>query len=1066
MQKGMRTASDDAVWNGFQQAIDSMYLEFTVAGVFIFGYVLVHLLKPLRGKSRTVSPFIKLIKQLRAEYPCGNYSKVLDIWRKEIVAGDWSECCPLDVLRMIMHCLLSEGGVEATKELAEYVRTFPDPYRAMPTDPDDPPPKRKKIPVDGDESKAMILTRMLQVTLSKSSYPVGDVFTALQSVMDVKPEEETYEALLTGYMQAGQTEEVDKCLANMRTMFNVVSPKAYGVVAMGFLKQQKFTIALRYLKDMCDVGCHLSNGLVAELFRAGSMAGRLDEALEIALSLHAKGCANLSAESIYVMVEDGLRRRDVDACEKAAELARDLDVTLLYGTYDCLIKAHILAGTLKAFSYFEEMKEHYALSCSSCVSMICLCYESKFIKFAQMVFDERRGLGLANLQMYSALMKVFAGVKRYDAVCELYPMMLEDGIVPDASMRGCLMNYAGKAKRQDLVDELYADSAVPADEMYYVSLLRTCRQDRDVERAMQVKDEMLGKGLMDKNAWLTLLDVCAVAGNMESTLKIFGEMKDEDCCDEVAYNRLVKGYCNADQLVKAEQIIARMDEDGFAPTSVTYNFLISKHQADGQYSKAWQIIDRMHQKGLEEDWFTVLTLVKAMKFCKDETFVRNVLELLDSTHVDLMRDDIYFNTVLDAVMRTKDQRRLEKLIDRTVKTKFVPSLATMNMMIKAFSSLKRVDEAQALWKEMTEVRALEPNMISLGCIADALVVNDRLDEAVKLVEAWKGKVPLNTIIYSTLIKGFAIRKDAQGALDILDKMSVEGHAPNLVTINTVIDACCRAGQLEECVKVFNRVPELGMEPDRITYSTMIKGFARDGDLDGAQTFLRRMEAAGFRSDYSIFNVLIEAAAIRSRFDVADMAFNQMLAEGLTPSSYTLMILIKRHGREGNVQKAGELLHTLPEKYGFKVSANIYSTYITVCIQHNQLQAAFKVFEQMKTYGPAPDAVTYEKLITGCTRVGQTDNAIKLVYDAYGIGSSGKTSGRATPGTSRVQTLDHAVLERLVDVLNQRGLAESHAVPLVQKLRAANVSLPQGVVTATLRGAVREDKAASAPWRKR
>ena len=36
------------------------------------------------------------------------------------------------------------------------------------------------------------------------------------------------------------------------------------------------------------------------------------------------------------------------------------------------------------------------------------------------------------------------------------------------------------------------------------------------------------------------------------------------------------------------------------------------------------------------------------------------------------------------------------------------SLATMNMMIKAFSSLKRIDEATALWKEMTEVRAVEP----------------------------------------------------------------------------------------------------------------------------------------------------------------------------------------------------------------------------------------------------------------------------------------------------------------------------------------------------------------------
>merc|ERR1719463_832547 len=154
-------------------------------------------------------------------------------------------------------------------------------------------------------------------------------------------------------------------------------------------------------------------------------------------------------------------------------------------------------------------------------------------------------------------------------------------------------------------------------------------------------------------------------------------------------------------------------------------------------------------------------------------------------------------------------RRLSALVDRTSKTKFIPSLATMNMMIKAYSSLKRIDEATALWREMTEVRAVEPNMISLGCITDALVVNDRLEEAKALVEEWRGRVPLNTIIYSTLIKGYAIRKDAKGALKVLDRMSAEGHAPNLVTINTVIDACCRAGALDECVKVFNSLPSLG-----------------------------------------------------------------------------------------------------------------------------------------------------------------------------------------------------------------------------------------------------------------
>jgi len=629
-------------------------------------------------------------------------------------------------------------------------------------------------------------------------------------------------------------------------------------------------------------------------------------------------------------------------------------------------------------------------------------------------------------------------------------------------MRGCLMNYAGKAKRQDLVDELYQESSAPADEMYYVSILRSCRQERDVARALRTKKEMAERGLLDKNAWLTLLDVCAVSGDMERTLAIFEEMKAEDCCDEVAYNRVVKAYCNADKVALAEQVVSRMEQDGFPPSSVTYNFLLAKYTGDAAYSRAWNVVKTMQKKGIEEDWFTVLTLVKATKTCRDETYVRHVLELLDTTTVDLLRDDIYFNTVLDAVMKTKDMRRLERLVEQTLQRKFVPSLATMNMMIKAFSSLKRIDEATALWKEMTEVRAVEPNMISLGCIADALVVNDRLDDALRIVEEWKDRVPPNTIIYSTLIKGHAIRRDAKGALALLDKMSAEGHAPNLVTINTVLDACCRGSQLQQCVRVFESLPSLGLEADRITYSTMIKGFARDGDLDGAQGFLRRMEAAGFQADYSIFNVLIEAAAMRQRFEIADSAFEQMLASNIPPSSYTLMILIKRHGREGNVERAGALLRTLPEKYGFKVGTNVFSCYITVCIQHNQLSTALQVYEQMKSHGPAPDAMTYDKLITGCVRAGQVDTACQLVEAAYGLSGG---YARSTGG------LDHGVLERLVDTLSARGLAESHAAPLVQKLRTARVPLPQGMVTATLRGVVKEDgdrkdACAAAPWRQR
>jgi hypothetical protein len=48
---------------------------------------------------------------------------------------------------------------------------------------------------------------------------------------------------------------------------------------------------------------------------ADKAAGKLDEALELVLSLHAQGCAALTAESVFVMMEDGMKRKDVDACE-------------------------------------------------------------------------------------------------------------------------------------------------------------------------------------------------------------------------------------------------------------------------------------------------------------------------------------------------------------------------------------------------------------------------------------------------------------------------------------------------------------------------------------------------------------------------------------------------------------------------------------------------------------------------------------------------------------------------------------------------------------------------------
>jgi len=123
--------------------------------------------------------------------------------------------------------------------------------------------------------------------------------------------------------------------------------------------------------------------------------------------------------------------------------------------------------------------------------------------------------------------------------------------------------------------------------------------------------------------------------------------------------------------------------------------------------------------------------------------------------------------------------------------------------------------------------------------------------------------------------------------------------------------------------------------------------------------------------------------------------------------------------------------------------------------------ALSVLKKMKEEGPYPDNMPYEKIISGYMRNGDALQAYELVREAYALdgqatkSDSYRTSGTATPGGSlayRGLSLDTKILERLIELLGSKGMAESHAVPLVQELRKQKVNIPQRLVACALRGA--------------
>ena len=66
-----------------------------------------------------------------------------------------------------------------------------------------------------------------------------------------------------------------------------------------------------------------------------------------------------------------------------------------------------------------------------------------------------------------------------------------------------------------------------------------------------------------------------------------------------------------------------------------------------------------------------------------------------------------------------------------------------------------------------KINHMKINDVTYGCLLDACVKNDRLDLALILIEKMKeDNITLNTILYTTLIKGFAKAGKLEEALKI------------------------------------------------------------------------------------------------------------------------------------------------------------------------------------------------------------------------------------------------------------------------------------------------------------
>jgi len=311
-------------------------------------------------------------------------------------------------------------------------------------------------------------------------------------------------------------------------------------------------------------------------------------------------------------------------------------------------------------------------------------------------------------------------------------------------------------------------------------------------------------------------------------------------------------------------------------------------------------------------------------------------------------------------------------------------------MIKAYGQVHDLKRVWDLWGEMTS-KKVQPTAITLGCMVEALVTNRCTNDAWQLVQELRNddatKPLCNTVIYSTILKGFAMFKETDKVMALYEEMKANEISPNNITFNTILNAFAQGGAMDRVPALLedmkNSVPPA--EPDIVTYSTIVKGFCNSGNLDRALEILKDMQGDGkFTPDEVMYNSLLDGCAKEHRPNDALKLLEDMKKLGVAPSNYTMSILVKLMGRCRRLSQAFAIIEEISKAYGLKVNIQVYTCLIQACFNNRQPGKAVALHKQIIDEGLVPDEMTYSALVQGSLKAGMVDKAVELAKCAHGL----------------------------------------------------------------------------------
>ncbi|QCD88967.1 pentatricopeptide repeat-containing protein At1g34160 [Vigna unguiculata] len=363
-----------------------------------------------------------------------------------------------------------------------------------------------------------------------------------------------------------------------------------------------------------------------------------------------------------------------------------------------------------------------------------------------------------------------------------------------------------------------------------------------------------------------LLELCSIspAGDLSFAGQIFRRIQ---CPSTNDWNAVLRGLAQSPEPMQALSWYRAMSRSPQKVDALTCSFALKGCARALAFSEATQIHSQLLRFGFEADVLLLTTLLDVYAKTGDLDAAHKVFDNMRK------RDIASWNAMISGLAQGSRPNEAIALFNRMKDEGWRPNEVTVLGALSACSQLGALKHGQIIHAYVVDEK-LDTNVIVCNAVIDMYAKCGFVDKAYSVFVSMSCKKSLVT--WNTMIMALAMNGDGNKALELLDKMAVDGVVPDAVSYLAALCACNHAGLVEEGVRLFDMMKGYGVKLNVKHYGSVVDLLGRAGRIKEACDIINSMPMV---PDVVLWQSLLGACKIHGNVEVAEMASRKLVEMG-------------------------------------------------------------------------------------------------------------------------------------------------------------------------------------------